>query len=109
MQKLPNKFEAEVFAAAPWSDSYCYASENRTKLHFYLKSRILRKKLLESEENSESNLVIPIVLLKKSLLIFNIYVAYDKNGNKIGKFSEPAGGGPPGDFYNDIRKAYKMI
>lgn len=106
MQKLPNKFEAEVFAAAPWSINYCYASETRTKLHFYLKSPILRKKLFESEQNSDSNLVFPIVLLKKSFLIFNIYVAYDINGNKIGKFSQPAGGGPPGDFYIDIRKAY---
>ena len=106
MKKLPNKFEAIVFAAAPWSANYCYALESITGLHFYLKSPKLHEQLRDSQFDQGSKQHIPIVLHKKSFIFFNIHIAYDKNGNKIGEFSGPAGGGPAGNFYKDVWASY---
>ncbi|PPK83935.1 hypothetical protein CLV84_4308 [Neolewinella xylanilytica] len=105
---LPDVFQAEVFAPALWSHQYCYAAECRTKLHFYAKGEKLRSHLCQLQELfPEEEGIIRVEVRRISFGLFDRYGLYIDKKRKVGWFDEPAGGGPQGNFYSEVGKAYR--
>ena len=106
MKKLPNVFYAEAFVPAAWSADYSYAAEIRTNLQFYLYSPEIRRRLVSLKRNGIEKPIIKLTMKKARFLLWNRYYAYDESSIRVGRFSDPAGGGPDGNFYEDVNVAY---